>query len=56
MQLAGIIGNRPSALLAVRYRHIKMTLLKDPDGGKQPRMLIEVIFNHTKDYLREKEA
>ena len=56
MQLAGITGNRPGALLAVRYRHIKVTLLPDPDGGEQPRVLIEIVFNHTKGYLGEKDA
>ena len=56
MQLAGITGNRPSALLAVRYRDIQVTLLEDPDGGEQPRMLIEIVFNHTKGYLGEKDA
>jgi len=56
MQLAGITGNRSSALLAVRYRHIKITLLPDPDGGEQPRVLIEILFPNTKDYLGEKNA
>lgn len=56
MQLAGITGNRPSALLAVRYRHIKVTLLPDPEGGEQPRVLIEIVFHHTKGYLGEKDA
>ena len=56
MQFAGITGNRPSALLAVRYQHIKVTLLEDPDGGEQPRVLIEIVFNHTKGYLGEKDA
>jgi len=56
MQLAGITGNRPSALLAVRYRNIKVTLLEDPAGGEQPRVLIEIMFNHTKGYLGEKDA
>ena len=56
MQLAGITGNRPSALLAVRYRDIQVTLLEDPDGGEQPRVLIEIVFNHTKGYLGEKDA
>ncbi|KAI4213155.1 MAG: hypothetical protein L6R36_009463 [Xanthoria steineri] len=56
MQLAGITGNRPSALLAVRYQHIKVTLLPDPDGGEQPRVLIEIVFHHTKGYLGEKDA
>ncbi|KAL9580263.1 MAG: hypothetical protein Q9203_006370, partial [Teloschistes exilis] len=37
MQLAGITGNWPAALLAVRYRHIKVTLLPDPECGEQPR-------------------
>ncbi|KAL8799612.1 MAG: hypothetical protein Q9182_005763, partial [Xanthomendoza sp. 2 TL-2023] len=56
MQLAGITGNRPTALLAVRYRHIKVTLLPDPKGGEQPRVLIEIVFYHTKGYLGEKDA
>jgi len=56
MQLTGITGNRPSALLAVRYRHIKVTLLPDPNGGEQPRVLIEIIFPNTKGYLGEKDA
>lgn len=56
MQLAGITGNRPSALLAVRYQYIKVSLLEDPNCGEQPRVLIEIAFNHTKDYLEEKDA
>ena len=56
MQLAGITGNRPSALLAVCYQHIKVTLLPDPDGREQPRVLIEIVFQHTKGYLGEKDA
>jgi len=56
MQLAGITGNRPSALLAVRYQHIKVTLLPDPEGGEQTRVLIEIVFHHTKGYLGEKDA
>lgn len=56
MQLAGITGNRPSALLAVRYQHIKVTLLEDPARGEQPRVLIEIILNHIKGYLGEKDA
>ena len=56
MQLAGITGNRPSALLAVCYQHIKVTLLPDPDSGEQPRVLIEIVFQHTKGYLGEKDA
>ena len=55
-QLAGITGNRPAALLAVCYQHIKVTLLPNPDGGEQPRVLIEIIFPNTKGYLGEKDA
>lgn len=56
MQLARITDNRPSALLAVRYKHIKVTLLADPDGGEQPRVLIEIVFKYTTGYLGEKDA
>ena len=56
IQLTGITGNRPSTLLAVRYQNIKVTLLKDPNGGEQPQVLIEIVFNHTKGYLGEKDA
>ena len=56
MQLAGITGNRPSALLALRYQHIKVTLLPDPKSVEQPRVLIEIVFRHTKGYLGEKDA
>ncbi|KAL9580150.1 MAG: hypothetical protein Q9212_004664 [Teloschistes hypoglaucus] len=56
MQLPGITGNRPSALLSVRYQHIKVNLLEDPDRGEQPRVLIEIVFHHTKGYLGEKDA
>ena len=33
-----------------------MTLLEDPDGGEQPRVLIEIVFDNTKGYLGEKVA
>ena len=56
MQLAGITGNRPAALLAIRYQHVKVTLLPDPDGGEQPRVLVEIVYKYTKGYLGEKDA
>ncbi len=56
MQLARITGNRPGALLAIRYRHIKVTLLPNLDGEEQPQVLIEIIFPNTKGYLEEKDA
>ena len=36
MQFAGIIGNWPDALSAVRYQYIKVTVLQDPDGRERP--------------------
>ena len=56
MQLAGITGNRPAALLAIRYQHVKVTLLPDPNGGEQPRVLVEIVYKYTKGYLGEKDA
>ena len=56
MQLAGITGNRPGALLGVCYSDVKITLLPDPQGGEFPRRLIEIAFKKTKGYLGEKET
>ena len=56
MQLASITGNRPSALLGVRYNNIKITLLPDPQGEKFPWRLIRIVFKNTKRYLKEKET
>ena len=56
MQLTGITGNRPAPLLAVCYQHVKVTLLPDPHGGEQPRVLVEIVYNYTKGYLGEKDA
>ena len=41
LQLAGITGNRPGALLSLRYENLKVTLLRDPAGSDWPRVLIE---------------
>jgi hypothetical protein len=30
-QVAGITGNRPEALVQLRYRHLKLTLIRDPN-------------------------
>lgn len=56
MQLAGVTGNRPAALLALCYRHVVVALLPDPKGERQPRVLIEIKFDETKGYLGKKEA
>lgn len=56
MQLAGITGNQPGALLALCYKHIKVTLLPNPEGREQPRVLIEIRYERTKGYLGEKDV
>ena len=56
LQFVGITGNRPGALLALRYRQVKIFLLPDVTGGNQPRVLMEVKFEETKTYLRPKDA
>ena len=55
-QIAGITGNRPDALLSICYKHVKVTLLRDPAGGEQPRPLIEISFEETKGYLGSKDT
>lgn len=53
-QLAGFSANRPQALLSLCYRHIKVTLIKDPEGGPN-NILIEFTTEFTKQFLGEKE-
>ncbi|XMA19909.1 hypothetical protein WAI453_012700 [Rhynchosporium graminicola] len=53
--LAGITGNRPEALVELRYRHLKLTLIRDPDGGSRPRLFIELTPEFTKRYLGAKD-
>lgn len=54
-QLAGITGNRPEALVELRYRHLKLTLIRDPNGGR-PRLFIELTAEFTKGFLGLKDA
>ena len=56
LHLAGITGNRPGALVGLRYEHIKVTLLRNPSGSEWPRVLIELTFKNTKGYLGLKDA
>ena len=56
MQLVDITNNRSSTLLTICYQHIKMILLSNFDNKKQSRMLIEIVFQHIKDYLKKKDA
>ncbi|OJD22957.1 hypothetical protein ACJ73_05688 [Blastomyces percursus] len=53
-QLAGFSANQPQALLSLCYRHIKLTLIKDPEGGPN-NILIEFTTEFTKQFLGEKE-
>ncbi|KAK5109961.1 hypothetical protein LTR85_001800 [Meristemomyces frigidus] len=55
-QLAGITGNRPGALLGLLYKHLKVTLLRDPDGSAWPKVLLEFTFKSTKSYRGPKES
>jgi hypothetical protein len=54
-QLAGITGNRPEALVELRYRHLKLSLIRDPDGGSRPRLFVELTPEFTKRYLGSKD-
>jgi integrase len=56
-QLAAITGNRPEALVNLRYRHLKLTLIRDPTGqsGPYPRLFIELTAEYTKTFLGIKD-
>ncbi|EED11909.1 conserved hypothetical protein [Talaromyces stipitatus ATCC 10500] len=54
LQLAGLTTNRPQAILDLCYRHILVTLLRDPCGGPH-RILIELTFEFTKEFLGAKD-
>lgn len=53
VQLAGITGNRPAALLALTYENVKVTVLL---VNGRPRVLVEITFHNTKGYLGDKDA
>ena len=53
-QLAGITGNRPEALVELRFRHLNLTLIRDLSG--RPRLFIELTTEYTKGYLGMKDA
>ncbi|KAJ5542729.1 hypothetical protein N7535_005153 [Penicillium sp. DV-2018c] len=54
-QLAAITGSRPGALLKLRFRDLKLTLIRDPSGG-HPRLFIYLRPEFTKSFLGEKES
>ncbi|XTI95801.1 C2H2 finger domain protein [Cenococcum geophilum] len=47
--------SRPKALLNLCYRHIKVTLIRDLEGGPY-KIVLKFIFKFTKEYLSIKEA
>ncbi|CAG8076243.1 unnamed protein product [Penicillium salamii] len=54
-QLAAITGNRPGALLKLRFQDLKLTLVRDPNGGR-PRLFIYLRPEFTKTFLGGKES
>ena len=54
-QLAGITGNRPEALVQLRYRHLQLTLIRDRNNPR-PRLFIELTAEFTKGFLGMKDA
>ncbi len=54
-QLAGITGNRPEALVNLRFRHLKLSLIRDLNADR-PRLFIELIAEYIKGYLGIKDA
>jgi integrase len=55
IQLAGITGNRPDAILSLRYKHVRISLLRDPHKSQRPRPIIELTFERTKSYMGNKD-
>ncbi|KAF2193597.1 C2H2 finger domain protein [Zopfia rhizophila CBS 207.26] len=53
MQGGFITANRPEALLKLQYQHIKVTILRDPQGGPH-RILLELTYEFTKTFLGPK--
>ncbi|PPJ53291.1 hypothetical protein CBER1_11891 [Cercospora berteroae] len=56
MRLAGITGNRPSALRRLQYKELKIALLPNYNGGNRLRLVIDFTFEYTKRYLSGKDA
>jgi hypothetical protein len=54
-QFAGYTGNRPEALLQLRYRHLNLTLVRDLES-KHPRLVVELTAEFTKGFLGRKDA
>jgi Protein of unknown function (DUF3435) len=55
LQLAGFTLKQPSVILALQYKHLVVTILRDPAGGPY-QLLLEFTFEYTKEYLGMKDA
>lgn len=55
LALMSLSGNRPEAILNLRYQDITVALLRDPDGGPH-RRLLEFTPQFTKGFLGLKEG
>jgi hypothetical protein len=54
-QLAAVTGSRPKALLQLRFKDLKLTLIPDPHG-ERPRLFIYLRSEFTELFLGEKES
>ncbi|KAG9236200.1 hypothetical protein BJ875DRAFT_503499 [Amylocarpus encephaloides] len=54
-QLTDITSNRPEALVQLRYRHLKLTLIRDHTSPR-PRLFIKLIAEFTKGFLGMKDV
>ena len=49
MQLASYTGNRPSAVLGIKYKDIVVSLMRHK-GDDRPRLIVETTYKETKSY------
>ncbi len=56
IQLIDITENRSAALLAICYRHVKVTLLSNSNGDEQLRIILKIVYKYIKSYLGQKET
>jgi Protein of unknown function (DUF3435) len=56
--LGALTGNRPGALVHLQYRHLKLSLVRDPEDptGCHPRLFIELTPEFTKSFLGAKNS
>lgn len=56
-QLGAITGNRPEAIVNLRYRHLMLSFVRDPADptGNHPRLFIELSPEYTKRFLGSKD-